>query len=302
MQACRKDTMFQQALEKDPTYSLAYAGLAEAYAVYATYNVTSPAQGGPLAKAAAREALRLDDSIAEAHTALAFVHMAYDLDFPGAEQEFERAIQLNPQHPTAHFWYGLYHCARRRYDTAIAELRLAQEAAPLSINVNSYLGWVLLFARRTDQAVDQLNKTLDIDSNSPNAHLFLGMCYEQQGRYAEALEEMQKARDLSGGNPLVIGSLGHAYGSAGRRTEAEQVLAEMADLGKQRYVAALDFAVVYSGIKDKEKTFEWLEKAYQERSAAMFAIGADPRFEWLRSDPRFESLLSRLHLRAEPRA
>ena len=293
---------FQQALEKDPTYSLAYAGLAEAYAVYAIYNVTSPAQAGPLAKAAVREALRLDDSIAEAHTALAFVHMTYDFDLAAAEQEFQRAIQLNPQHPTAHFWYGLYHIARRRDDAGVAEFRLAQEAAPLSVNVNSYVGWGLLFARRTDQAIDQLNKTLDIDPNFPNAHLFLGMCYEQQGRHAEALDEIQKARDLSGGNLLMIGSLGHAYGTAGHRAEAEQVLAEMAELGKLRYVAALDFAYVYSGIKNKEKTFEWFEKAHQERSAWIIWIDADPRLDWLRSDPRFESLLRRLRLRAEPRA
>jgi TolB-like protein/Flp pilus assembly protein TadD len=291
--------MFQQALEKDPTYSLAYAGLAEAYAVYAIYNVTSPAQAGPLAKAAVREALRLDDSIAEAHTALAFVHMTYDFDLTGAEREFQRAIQLNPQHPTAHFWYGLYHIARRRDDPGVAEFRLAQDAAPLSVNVNSYVGWGLLFARRTDQAIDQLRKTLDLDPNFANAHLFLGMCYEMQSRYADALDEMQRARDLSGGNLLMIGSLGHAYGTAGRRAEAEQILAEMTALGKHRYVAALDFAYVYSGLKDREKTFEWLEKAYQERSAWIIWIDADPRLDWLRSDSRFESLLRRLQLRTE---
>jgi eukaryotic-like serine/threonine-protein kinase len=293
---------FQQALEKDPTYSLAYAGLAEAYAVYAIYNVTSPVQAGPLAKAAVREALRLDDGIAEAHTALAFVYMTYDFDLAGAEREFQRAIQLNPQHPTAHFWYGLYNIACRRDDEAVSQFRLAQEAAPLSVNVNSYVGWGLMFARRTEQAIDQLNETLDIDPNFPNAHLFLGMCYEQQGRHAEALEEMQKARDLSGGNLLMIGSLGHAYGSAGRLAEAEQVLAEMTELGRQRYVAALDFAYVYSGLKDTENTFEWLDKAYQERSAWILWIDADPRLDWLRSDPRLESLLVRLHLAAEPRA
>ena len=177
-----------------------------------------------------------------------------------------------------------------------------QEAAPLSLNVNSHFGWALLFARRTDEAIDKLRRTLDIDPNFPNAHLYLGMGYEQQGRHNEALDEIQKARDLSGGNLLMVGSLGHAYGTAGHRAEAGQVLAEMTELGKQRYLAALDFAYVYSGLKGKEKTFEWLEKAYQERSGWLIWIDADPRLDWLRSDPRFESLLRRLHLRTEPRA
>ena len=287
---------FRQALERDPTYALAYAGLAEAYAVYAVYNVTSPDQAAPLAKAAVREALRIDDTIAEAHTALAFVRMTYDYDLQGAEQEFLRAIELNPDHPTAHFWYGLYHIARRRNDPAIAEFRRAQEAAPLSLNVSSYAGWGLLFARRTAEAVEQFHKTLDIDPNFPNAHLFLGLSYEQQGRYDEALVEMRKARELSGGNLLMIGALGHAFGSAGLKEEAEAVLAEMTELKKERYVAALDFAYVHAGLKDKERTFEWLERSYQERSAWLLWIGVDPRLDWLRDDPRFTGLLRRLNL------
>ena len=287
---------FRQALEKDPTYALAYAGLAEAYAVYAIYNVTSPDQAAPLAKAAVREALRIDDTIAEAHTALAFVCMTYDFDLAGAEQEFRRAIELNPEHPTAHFWYGLYHIARRQNDSAIAEFLRAQEAAPLSTNINSYVAWGLLFARRTDQAIEQLRKTLDIDPNFPNAHLFLGMSYEQQGRHKEALEEIRKARELSGGNLLMIGALGHACGSAGLDGEAEAVLAEMTEYRKEHYVAALDFAYVHSGRKDKERTMEWLERAYEERSAWLIWIGADPRLDWLSSDPRFSNLLRRLNL------
>jgi serine/threonine protein kinase/Flp pilus assembly protein TadD len=288
--------LFRQALEKDPTYALAYAGLAEAYAVYAIYNVMSPAQAAPLAKAAVREALRFDDTIAEAHTALAFVRMTYDFDLAGAESEFRRAIELNPDHPTAHFWYGLYHIARRQDDAAIAEFRRAQDAAPLSLNVNSYVAWGLLFARRTDDAIEQLRKTLDIDPNFPNAHLFLGMSYEQQGRHKEALDEIQKARDLSEGNLLMIGTLGHAFGSAGLRAEADAVLAEMTAMRKERYVAALDFAYVYSGCKDKERTLEWLERAYEERSAWLIWIGADPRLDWLQSEPQFTDLLRRVNL------
>jgi len=287
---------FRQALEKDPTYALAYAGLAEAYAVYAIYNVTSPDQAAPLAKAAVREALRLDDTIAEAHTALAFVRMTWDYDLTGAEQEFRRAIELNPEHPTAHFWYGLYNIARRRDSQAIPEFRRAQEAAPLSMNVSSYAGWGLLFARRTADAIAQFQRTLDIDPNFPNAHLFLGMSYEQLGRYNEALEEMRKARELSGGNLLMIGALGHAYGSAGLRKEAEAVLLEMTELQKERYVAALDFAYVYSGFKDRDRTLEWLERSYQERSAWLIWIDADPRLDWLRDDPQFTSLRRRLNL------
>lgn len=287
---------FRLALERDPTYALAYAGLAEAYAVYAVYNVTSPDQAAPLAKAAVREALRMDDTIAEAHTALAFVRMSYDFDWSGAEQAFLRAIEINPEHPTAHFWFGLYLIALRQGDQAIAEFRRAQELAPLSLNVNSYVGWGLLFAGHTDEAVAELQRTLDIDPNFPNAHLFLGMCYEQQGRHREALHEIQKARDLSGGNLLMIGALGHAYGSAGLHSEAEAVLAEMTQLRTQRYVAALDFAYVHCGLRDREKALYWLEKAYDERSAWLQHIGADPRLDWLRSDPRFRNLLQRMSL------
>ncbi|MBI3696137.1 MAG: protein kinase [Acidobacteria bacterium] len=287
---------FQQALEKDPTYALAYAGLAEAYAVFAIYNVTSPAEAVPRAKAAIQETFKLDDTIAEAHTALAFVRMTYDWDLAGAEQEYARAIELNPQHPTARFWHGLYLLARHRDDEAIAELRRAQQAAPLSLNVNSYLGWVLLLARRTDQAIEQFRRALDMDPNFPNAHLFLGMAYEQQGKPEEAIAEIQKAQELSGGNLLMISALGHAYGSAGRRADAERVLAEMAQLGKQRYVAALDVAYVYCGLREKEKSFEWLEKAFQEHSAWLLYIDADPRLDWLRPDPRFAALLKRLGL------
>ena len=287
---------FRQALEKDPTYALAYAGLAQAYALYAVYNVTSPDQAAPLAKAAVREARRIDDTIAEAHAALAFVQMTYDYDFPGAEQEFLRALELSPDHATTHFWYGLYHIARRQVDLAIAEFRRAQEAAPLSLNVNSFVGWGLLFAGRAAEAVEQFHKTLDIDPSFPNAHLFLGMSYEQQGRHSEALEEMRKASELSGRNLLMIGALGHAFGSAGLRVEAEAVLAEMTELQRERYVAALDFAYVYSGLKDRERTLEWLERSYEERSAWLIWINPDPRLDWLRDDPRFTSLLRRLNL------
>jgi serine/threonine protein kinase/Tfp pilus assembly protein PilF len=290
--------LFRQALERDPTYALAYAGLAEAYAVYAIYNVTSPDQASPLAAAAVREALRLDDTIAEAHTALAFVKMTYEYDFEGSEREYQRAIELNPAHPTAHFWYGLYHTFLRRDDAAIAEFRRAQELAPLSLNVNSYVGWGLYSVRRTQEAVEQLKKTIEIDPNFPNAHLFLGMCYEEQRRFDEALEEMRKARELSGGNLLMIGSLGHAYGSAGLRDEAEAVLGEMRELQKQRYVAALDFANVYAGLKDREQALDWLERAYEERSAWLVWINSDPRLDWLRDEPRFQQVLRKVGMPA----
>jgi TolB-like protein/Tfp pilus assembly protein PilF/predicted Ser/Thr protein kinase len=286
---------FRQALDIDPNYAREYAGLAEAYAIFAVYNVSSPAEAAPLAKAAITEALSRDDSIAEAHTARAFVSMTYDFDLPAAEKSFRRALELNPQHPTAHFWYGLYNTVRLRHDRAIEHYRLAQQSAPLSPNVGSYLGWGLLFAGRTGEAIAQLRRTLEIDPNFPNAHLFLGMCYQQQGHHAEAVEEMKKARELSGDNLLMIGALGHGLALAGRQAEALKVLAELTAMSKQRYVSALDIAHIHLGLKDKDKTFEWLEKAYQERSAWIMWINPDPRFDWLRSDPRFTNLLRRLN-------
>jgi tetratricopeptide (TPR) repeat protein len=139
-----------------------------------------------------------------------------------------------------------------------------------------------------------LKKTLEIDPGFPNAHLFLGMCYEQQRRFGEALEEIRKSRELSGGNLLMIGSLGHAYGSAGLKAEAEAVLDEMRELQKERYVAALDFANVYAGLKDRERALEWLERAYEERSAWLVWINCDPRLDWLRDDPRFRAVLRKM--------
>jgi TolB-like protein/Flp pilus assembly protein TadD len=287
---------FQQALEKDPGYALAYGGLAETYAIFGIYSVASPAESGPRAKAAALEALKLDDTIAEAHSALGYVHMGFDWDMTAAEREYRRSIELNPSHPTAQFWYGLFLTAHRRFDQAISQFRHAQELAPLSGIISSYLGWGMLCAGQTDQAVDQFRKTLDIDPNFSNARLFLGQAYEQQGKFTEAIAEMEKARELSDDTLLMIASLGHAYGRAGRRRDAEKILAELTRAAGERYVNAYDIAAVYAGLRDKERTLDWLDKAYQEHSAWLVYVNADRRFEWLRPEPRFGDLLRRIHL------
>ncbi len=287
---------FQQAIEKDPSYALAYAGLADCYHVPA--NPLPPRERMPLAKAAALKALQLDDTLVEAHTTLARVLFVYDWDWPAAEKEFKRAIELNPRYAPAHQWYGGYLSAIGRFREADAEKKRALELEPLSLIVNFEVGLALYSSRNYDQAIDQFQKTLELDANFPPPHTFLAAAYEQKGMFEEAITAFQRAMSVtqSPAKTLAMAGLGHVYAVSGRKTEARKILAELQRLSEHSYVQATDVALVYAGLGDKDKAFAWLDKAYEEHSFALSNLKVEPRFDLLRSDPRFTDLLRRIGL------
>jgi tetratricopeptide (TPR) repeat protein len=286
---------FEQAIEKDPSYALAWTGLADCYAVYSFYGVLPSREAAPKAKEAANKALALDDTLAESHASLAFVKRYYDWDFPGAEREFKRAIELNPNYATAHYWYSNHLDAMGRLDEAIAEAKRAQDADPLSLIATTSVGQAFYFARRYDQAIEQFQKAFEMDPNFPAAHWLVAMAYEQVGRHEEAIAEGRKAVSLSGGAGA-LSALGHAYAVSGQRADALKVLVELKDLSKRRYVATFDVALIYIGLGDKAQTLEWLQAAYEDRPLRFVWIKVDPRFDSLRAEPRFQDLLRRMGL------
>ncbi len=287
---------FQQAIDKDPGYALAWAGLADCYALYSFYGVLSPEESFPKAKEAAAKALEIDDTLAEAHATLVWVKSDYDWDWSGVEREFKRTIELNPNYGSAYRWYSEYLQAMGRLDEAVAVTKRAEEIEPLSPINSTMVGTHLYVARQYDQAIEQLRRTLDMDANFPLAHLSLGWAYEQKGMLEEAIAEFQKGSSLSGGEPRMAGALGHAYALSGRKDRAQNVIAELKQLSRRRYVAPFEIAVVYVGLGDKDRTFEWLEKAYRDHSPWLNFLKVDPRFDSLHGDSRYRDLRQRMGL------
>jgi len=289
---------FQQAIAKDPTYALAYSGLADSYALLAVYGFVAPMDAFPKAKDAAQKALSIDDTLGEAHASLAYIKAKYDWDWPGVGKEFERAIELNPTYATAHQWYGETLSMTGRTEQGIAEYKRALELDPLSLVVNREFGGSgYYFAREYDQAIEQLRKTLEIAPNFTWVHLQLGACYLGKSMDRESIAEFEKELTLSPGKPRALAFLGRADGLAGRRAEAQEVLLQLAEIAKQKYVSGMEMAIVYTGLGDKDKTFEWLEKSYADRSINLNeGLKASPIFDPLRSDPRFADLLRRMNL------
>jgi TolB-like protein/Tfp pilus assembly protein PilF len=287
---------FQEAIEKDPSYALAYAGLADCYHVPA--NPLPPRERMPLAKAAAMRALQLDDTLVEAHAALARVLFQYDWDWSAAEKEFKRAIELNPRYAPAHQWYGSYLSATGRLREADAEEKRAQELEPLSLITNFEVALAFYFSRNYGQAIDQFQKTLELDPNFPPPHTYLPAAYEQKGMFEEAITGLQRAITVTKGADkiLAMASLGHVYAVSGRKTEARKILAELQRLSEHSYVPAHDVALVYAGLGERDKAFAWLDKAYEEHSFNLSNLKVEPRFDPLRSDPRFADLLRRIGL------
>ncbi len=287
---------FQQAIDKDPSYGLAYAGLAESYALFNIYEVLPPSESCPKAKAAAMKALEIDEALAEPHATLGWIKVTYDWDWPGSEREFKRALEINPNDATARQWYGEYFEATGRLDEGIAWRRRSVEADPLSLINNTVLGEDLYYARRYDQAMDELRKTLDLDPSFAQAHLYLGYVYEQKGVFPEAVAELQQALSGSGDGPRYVSALGHAYAISGQRRMAEESLARLQEQAKQRYVAPYDMAEIHVGLGEKEQALKYLEKAYADHSVWMLFLRYDPRFDAIRGDPRYQDILRRMHL------
>jgi serine/threonine-protein kinase len=289
---------FQQAIAKDPNYALAYDGLADVYNILGTYNYAPPKEVYPKAKEAELKGLQLDDTLAEAHTSLAFTKMAYDLDWTGAAKEFERAFELNPNYAYAHVIHGINLRTTGRLEEAIAEEKRAVELDPLSLVGNRELGFTFYMARQYDQAIEQFRKTLELDPNFTLTREFLGSAYLQKNMHMEALAEFQEALANSPDNMFTLSELGYAYAKSGRKAEAQKVLDQLNELSKRKFVPAISAVIIYVGLGEKDKAFEWLEKAYEDRSLGgpLASLKVDPLFDPLHSDPRFTDLLRRVNL------
>lgn len=284
---------FQQAIEKDPNYALAYDGLADCWAPLGWYAYMSPGETFPRAKAAVMKALALDESLAETHTTLAFVTFYYDRDWAKAEREFRRAIDLNPNYANGHHWYAEFLSLTGRHAEAIAESERARELDPLSNIINTWVGSRYFFARQYDRAIEQYRNAIQMDPEFVPVHLVLAHALEQKHMYPEAVMELEKAVRLSGGSAIYVASLAHAYGAAGRRSEAQKALDELRSAAKHRYVSAYDLALAELGIGETDRALALLAQAVEERCPRAAFLGVDPRFDALRSDPRFKTLLAR---------
>ncbi|MFQ5664685.1 MAG: tetratricopeptide repeat protein, partial [Terriglobia bacterium] len=284
---------FQQAIQQDSTYAQAYAGLADCYLVLAGQAELPPEEAYTQAKAAAARALEIDDTLAEAHTSLALIHMLH-FDWVKAEEAFLRALERNPNYATAHHWYALYLSAMGRSAEALAHVRRARALDPVSPIISSNVAWCLYLARQYDQAIEAARRTIQDHPNFDAAHGYLGQAYLEKGMYEEAIVELKHALDLSGGGNIFLGEIGNAYAVAGRRTQARQMLAELTQRARERYVSPYDIALVHIGLGENERAFELLNQAVQERSSRFVNLKVHPRLDTLKSDPRFEQLLRRM--------
>jgi serine/threonine protein kinase/Tfp pilus assembly protein PilF len=287
---------FNHAVEKDPSYALAYAGLADCYALLGTYALMEPSEGFPKAKAAAMKALALDQQLAEAHTSLANILTSYDWDFANAEKEFKRAIALNPNYATAHQWYAEYLEAMGRHDEAIVEIKRAQELDPLSLIIGAVTGRIYYCARRYDQSIDQLEKTLQTERHFGPAAAFLAQSYLKKGMHERAILTAQEPAKSAPGVSVYVTILGNAYAISGKKEEAENVLVQLKELSKRQYVQPSYIAMLYTGLGDRDEAFEWLEKAYTSRDDRLVFVMTDPLMDSLGSDPRFQNLARRIGL------
>jgi TolB-like protein/DNA-binding winged helix-turn-helix (wHTH) protein/tetratricopeptide (TPR) repeat protein len=285
---------FGQAIEKDPGYALAYAGLADSSAARAWYAYLPAKDAFPQAKEAVTKALELDPDLAEAHTTLAFITLYYDWDWAGADREFLRAIELNPNYANAHHWYGEYLSLVGQHDAAIREAERARELDPLSDIINTWVGSRYFFARKYDTAVAQYRNVVELDPDFVPAHFALGQAYMQTKMFQEAIDELQKAVDLSGGSPVYLASLAHAYGLTGRRTDALKAIGRLKEMAGSRYVASYDMALAWLGVGDNHRAFALLENAFEDRSPRLLFLAVEPRFDSLRSAPQFQSLIRRV--------
>jgi TolB-like protein/Flp pilus assembly protein TadD len=283
---------FQEAADKDPNYALAYSGIADSCTLIPVYSAGTPQDYLPRARVAAQKAVELDDTLAEAHTSLAYIFFV-DFEFAQSIKEFERAIALNPNYATAHHWYGIgVLSGMGEFDRAIAEGKQALELDPVSPIISTILGADYTMARRYDEAIAQLRATVEMYPEFYWAHRFLGWTLELQGATSEAIAEYHKAFELSD-DPMVLALLAHAEVSIGKQNEARQILAQLTEEAKARYVPEYAFAVIHLGLGEKDQALDWLEKAARDHdvlNSPYFKV--NPYLDPLRGDPRFEALVS----------
>jgi TolB-like protein/DNA-binding winged helix-turn-helix (wHTH) protein len=287
---------FGQAVQQDNRYALAYAGLADSYSILGAtiYGSVPTVEAAGKAKEAAEKALVLDPQLAEAQTSLATVKFNYDWDWTGAEADFRRAIQLDPNYATAYQRYSLYLMAMGRVQSSLEQIDRARELDPLSISINFSDGWRLYLARQYGNAARQLRDTLEMDPANGLVHLILGQTYKYMGDSGAALTELREAARLSPGTPLMTGGLAAAYARSGNRAEALKLLASLSAQAQHEYVSPYYIAVIYAALGDSNQALDWLDKAYADRSNGMVFLKMDPDLDPLRGDPRFEAIEKKL--------
>jgi len=293
----RKSIVFyQQAIDLDPNYALAYAGMADAYRTLSITNYVPSKEVCPQAKALATRALEIDESLAEARIVLGWVGFLCDWNWTAAESELKKAIELAPNNSDAHRAYAHLLSNAGRHDEAIAEGRRARELEPLTLITNTLEGQFLFYAGRDNEAIDRLKKTLELDPNFWVTHNILARVYIRQGRFDEAIAELNKAIELSGGKSTEpITQLGYALAKSGNRERAQATLAELKSLAAVNYVPAYSFAIIYNGLGEREEALNYLEKSLQEREVQMSFIKIDTRWDWLRAEPRFVDLMKQMN-------
>jgi TolB-like protein/DNA-binding winged helix-turn-helix (wHTH) protein/Tfp pilus assembly protein PilF len=287
---------FSNAIEIDPGYAAAYSGIADCYTTLGYLSYLDPLDAFPRARDAATRAIELDPNLAEAHASLAYYNLYHAWNWGEAEREFKRAIELNPNYAVAHDWYSYYLIAMGRADEAWKEVNLAHDLDPLSVGISTDIGFNYFYRHDYDGAISQLRQTLAVSPKFPLAHLWLGRAYQQKKMYAEALDEFNKTDEDLPGWVVTLAGTGNAYGEWGRQAEAKKVLVHLDQLSLGKYVTPYGVALVYAGLDDKDEAFSWLNKAYEGRSHWLVWLNRDPRWDRLRSDPRFMELKKRVGL------
>jgi len=284
-------TFFQTATIKDPTFAAAYAGLAVTYMNLGNYQLSPPGVVMPQALRAAQKSLELDDRLAEGHAALATIRF-YSLERKGIEEEYRKAIALNPGYAQGLHWYGLFLAARGRRQESLTEIKLAHEIDPRSLIINANVGWCFYLAGEYDKAVEAAKETLRLDPSFGVGYGYLAQAYVEKGQYTEAIEAARNFVSLEPGDASRHGELAAIYGRAGKKKEAEEIIASLTKQAATQYISAYDWAMAYSGLGNKQQTLEWLKKAYEEKNGRLANLGPHPQFAFLRKEPEFQELIA----------
>ena len=287
---------FQRAVDMDPGYARAWVGIADVWIFRGWYSRLAPRETFPKAKSAAMRALEFDSTLGEAHASMAHIHFEFDHDWPAAEREYRRAIELDPGYANAHHWYGGFLSAMGRHDEALQQAMTARTLDPLSPIIQTWVGLRYYFAGKYDAAITEYRKALELSPDFAPAHWHLGWAYEQTGRFKEGISEAERALALDEGNLVYLASLGHAYARAGMKSEARATLARLAQASTSRHVSSYHVAVIHMALGDTNAGLDWLERAYDEQSPWIGYLGVDPRVDPVRSQPRFKSLLRKARL------
>jgi len=287
---------FQQAIDKDPVYALPYVGIADSFNVLGCWGFIPPHEAYQKATAALKKALEIDDTLGEAHVSLGFISTFYDWDWVAAENNFKKALELNPSYALVHCYYSLYLSAIGRFDEAIKEARKAQELDPLELIINGFLGVVYIFAQRHDEALEQLRKTLEMDPNFFFTTIWLGWGYSEKKMYEEAISFLQKTLTIEEDMTWTLAFLGRAYALSGQKNEALKILDRLNELSREKYVSSFHKAVVYIGLEEKDQALKHIEKGLSERDSFLAFSKVANWMDNIRSDPRFKALLKKMKL------